>query len=213
MTVRTFILLLASVMLLIHLGGCGSQPTAPDDGILDQHADEGAAVKNDHNTDAWWDDQSQETRNQAIITRARQDLGRYTRKSCKEWVRTVVLSASRQLITIPSNREERLNNGAVTSWRWLDHARVRTVFQNSNANRAAAEFAAAPGHVIQSELRASPWLHTQIVTSVSRNGFEVIDANRARYVAGRDTGYVATKSYTWAQWRTFAARFTVYEIR
>lgn len=145
--------------------------------------------------DTWWSSRTQAQRNQAIVSRALQQLGQVTGLQCKEWVRVVVSSASQGEVAIPPNS----SNG----WQWHSHPRVRLVAQNvCPANLQ-------PGHIVQ--LRQTNGLpHTAIVRTVGYAGMTWVDANWVNF--NSPAGTVASHAVSWSTFYRIASQYSFYEI-
>jgi hypothetical protein len=148
-----------------------------------------------YSLDTWWSSLTQQQRNQAVVSRAVQQVGQVTGQQCKEWVRSVVSGASSGSVLLPPNQ----SNG----WQWHTSAHVRLLGHNvCPANLA-------PGHVVQM-VQASGLPHTAIVQSVGYSGMTWLDANWVNY--NHPVGTVASHAITWAQFYGFAAHYSFYEI-
>ena len=145
--------------------------------------------------DTWWSNRSQVQRNAAIVARGLQQLGQVTGQQCKEWVRTVVYSASQNDVLLPPNQ----SNG----WQWHSHPKVRLVAQNvCPANLQ-------PGHIVQLR-QANGMSHTAIVRTVSQAGMTWLDANWVNY--NNPAGTVASHAISWASFYSLASQYSFYEI-
>lgn len=115
---------------------------------------------------AWWRGLSQSSRNLAIATRARTYTGRTGFPNCKEWVRQVVLEASRSIVTIPQTLP------TSSGWYWGASPYV--------ASMSAGIASVQPGWVLQMNVKLSngSWTpHTAIVLSRTSTSIRVIEAN------------------------------------
>lgn len=173
---------------IVLAAGIGCYEGTTDPSEVDRDGDVGSL-------DTWWSSRTQAQRNQAIVDRGLQQLGQVTGQQCKEWVRTVVQSASQGAVLLPPNR----SNG----WQWHTHPKVRLVAQNvCPANLQ-------PGHVVQ--LRQSSGLpHTAIVRTVGYNGMTWVDANWVNY--NNPPGTVASHAISWSTFYAIAAQYSFYEI-
>jgi len=131
-------------------------------------------------TATWWAGLTQTQRGDQIYAAARSYLNAVN-GNCKEFARTVVLQASRQLVAIPSN---------VTDYQWaMPNTYVFPVAGLSNAIH---------GDVIQMRVYDSikkTWgPHTTIIVSISGDTLTVIDANWVRNASGQ--GIVAQHSWS-----------------
>ena len=109
-----------------------------------------------------WHSYSQSQRNQLIVNRAYAQNGQFTGQSCKEWVRTVVYSASGQAVWLPST--------VPNNYQWYPSSDVYTV------PYCPSIYSAGPGAVIQM-VSTSGTPHTAIVTSTTGSGMNWIDCN------------------------------------
>lgn len=128
---------------------------------------------------AGWHDLSQSQRNQAIVDRAVQDNNVCVGQSCKEWVRTVVYSASGGAVTIPSTVDPPgcwWNYGSYVA---SGSTRIEWV---------------SPGEIIQMRLR-SGIVHTSIVVSMSPYGVTLIESNWS-YIFHPNCVYLRYVSFT-----------------
>ena len=145
--------------------------------------------------DTWWSNRTQVQRNAPIVARGLQQLGQVTGQQCKEWVRTVVYSASQNDVLLPPNQ----SNG----WQWHSHPKVRLVAQNvCPANLQ-------PGHIVQLR-QANGMSHTAIVRTVSQAGMTWLDANWVNY--NNPAGTVASHAISWASFYSLASQYSFYEI-
>lgn len=111
---------------------------------------------------SWWHGLSQIQRNGLIRSRAYQNNGQYTGQTCKEWVRTVVYSASGSVVWVPSNQPY------PNEWKWYSGAGVGVRWTSIQNVR--------PGEIVQMVLsNGTP--HTAIVWSVDACGVTFIDCN------------------------------------
>jgi hypothetical protein len=114
----------------------------------------------------WWHNLSQNQRNSRIVERALQDVGDDVGQSCKEWVRTVVRSASGNTVTIPPNSSN--------DTRWQS---------DPDCHRYAPPFppgAFVAGYIIQMRWRNNDgtyYPHTAIVQSRNSSGMWWIESN------------------------------------
>lgn len=114
----------------------------------------------------WWHNLMQSQRNAHIIARAQQDVGVNVQQSCKEWVRTVVLNASGNTVTIPPNSSN--------DTRWQSHSYCRRYAPPvSMANFRV-------GYIIQMRWRNQNGVsnpHTAIILSRTSSGMDWIESN------------------------------------
>ncbi|TAN58324.1 hypothetical protein EPN15_01445 [Patescibacteria group bacterium] len=114
---------------------------------------------------AWWRNLSQGARNQAIVDRAAQDIGKYVGLNCKKWVQQVVPAASRGVVNIPLTLPE------ADGWYW-DYSPY--VVGMSGGIRAVQ-----PGWIIQMNwLLSKGWTpHTAIVVGKTSTGVYLVESN------------------------------------
>lgn len=141
---------------------------------------------------AWHYLLTQSERNQAIISRARQDLGKNVNLNCKEWVRKVVRDASGGDVVIPQTLPD-LNGWYWAYAQWV----VELCMDIRNVER---------GTVLQTNWVRMGSPHTLIVQSVTSTGIWIIDSNRC----GPTT--VCEKFYSFADFNNIAPAYTVHYI-
>lgn len=108
----------------------------------------------------WWKNQTQVSRNWAIMMRGNQDKDRYVGLNCKEWARKVVSDASHGVVSLPSTYPD--PNG----WQW---------YSNPYTSKLSSIYAASFGAVVQMKLASGP--HTAIVLSNDGTNICWIESN------------------------------------
>lgn len=155
---RSKILTAVIIVIIVALAGCGPPPEyeeEPEGSIAVTSADA-----------AWWRGLTQAERNQVILDRAARDTDRYVNQECKEWVRTVVLDASRGSVNVPPTCP------TATGWYWCSGA--GTVGLSVNIRNVQ------PGWIVQMRRRHASGTygpHTAIVVGRSSYGVAWIDSN------------------------------------
>lgn len=151
------------------------------------------------NTDAdraWWRSLSQGVRNQAIVDRAAQDIGKYVGLNCKRWVQDIVPQASHGVVTIPQTLPYADGSG----WYWGYSPYV----VGMSGIRAVR-----PGWAVQMNwiLSNGTWTpHTFIVIGVTSSGMYVAESNWAKSLS------VTTRYVSFTEFEVKAFRYSVYYI-
>lgn len=134
----------------------------------------------------WWHSMTQSQRNSLIVNRAYQDLNIQVGKSCKEWIRDVVLESSGWHVTIPSNQP------APNDYMWYSDPTGQVVGMSMPIENVA------PGHIIQMRL-SSGWPHTAIVASKTSTTVTFIESNWDSTPSINSDAVVRTRTITFLQ--------------
>lgn len=148
---------------------------------------------------SWWQTLSQSQRNQEIVNRAWQEIGKYYSPpdgECKEWARAVVKYASVKHVNLPSN------SPAPNDWYWQYDPSGHTSGQCMYIAYAGA------GQIVQMKYSSNGRPHTAIV--VANNG------SRITFIASNDpygSYTVSQREWTFADFHSKMSAYAVYTIR
>lgn len=155
---------------------------------------------------------TQQQRNQAIITTGEgvngSNLGKYSGQQCKPWVTSVILTASQNSVQLPATETDGYQ------WNIIPGDSVVQMSSGSYPFSVSTLQILQPGWILQLEENVSfqneyktPGPHTAIVLSISALGvITLLDSN---WVA---TDTIGIHSITLAQFNSYFARYTAYEI-
>lgn len=164
--------------------------------LTDSHGS--AAKRSATDQNSWWRNQSQVGRRHAVVETALRDMGKLHHiPSSKEWVKSIVHSASQGLVDIPMNEKNE------NHFRWAPSASVATYPHRSLSD-------VKPGMIIQMSWfypdgRLFP--HTAIVVRAEGSGLVWADCgwqNRGRVAEHRVLDSYFKKAV--------GERYTVYEV-
>ena len=147
-----------------------------------------------------WHLKTQFARNVAITSVASGYIGQWTGKSCKNWVRDTIISASGSHVVIPPNLD------APYDYMWQYDSSGHT----SGTNMPIANV--LPGYVVQMHL-TSGWPHTAIVLGVTSSTITFIESNWDSTPGIDSDAYVRTRSITHAQFYSGVTSYSVYVIK
>ncbi|MCK5285772.1 MAG: hypothetical protein KAJ58_00930 [Candidatus Pacebacteria bacterium] len=144
-----------------------------------------------------WHKLTQEERDNFIIQRAYGDQDKFVGESCKEWVRTVIKSASKKAVIIPPTITPK-----DSCW-----------YNSPNITIATKKLCAVQiGHVLQMDLARSRFPHTAIVIGKGLYGLVLIEANWDRTPADGTDAYVRRRYVSFTTFNNQVESFTAYNI-
>lgn len=150
-----------------------------------------------------WGGASQGGRNQQIVNRARQDVGRNVGMECKPWAQNVVRDASRGMSYPPQN--------APNGYQWQGGGYGSSYYQPSYIPYREPIYGAQPGDIVQmmwQNRNGTSYPHTAIVTDRYNNGMSWTDANWY----GDQSVYTHNVSYDDFR-RAAGSNYSVYRMR
>ena len=140
-----------------------------------------------------WAVMSQAQRNQEIVWRAWQDIGK-SGGECKEWVQNKVAQASYGHVWLP------LNNPS-PDYYWVYDPHQHAIWMSMSIESAQ------PGNVIQMHLKSTNGPHTAIVYAVNSSGMTLIESNFWNH-----DGIVHVRTVSFSDFKTQVSAYTVYPI-
>ncbi|MHB1118111.1 MAG: hypothetical protein ACYCZ7_01090 [Minisyncoccota bacterium] len=144
-----------------------------------------------------WHSWSQSTRDRAILDRAQEDNAYYVGQTSKEWVKTVVSSASGGAVAIP------LTNPSLL-YQWQP--------DSNTIGRSGAIEHVQPGEIVQMKL-ASGVEHTAIVAEVLPHSVTFIESNANMPHDQSSPSSVFTRRVSFDEFCHEVNSYTIYSIR
>ncbi len=144
-----------------------------------------------------WSQYTQAERNMAIVYRAYDNIGQYVGQNCKEWVRTVVYSASNGMVTLPAT----LPNAS--GW-YFGYSRYLVGMSGGITS-------VHQGSLVQMRWRLDNGTitpHTMIILYRASNGVMVIESNWCQSNCMR----VNTRFITFTEFNSHVVNYTTYTV-
>lgn len=142
-----------------------------------------------------WHALSQPQRDQAILTRAYQDNGKWAGagQDCKNWARTVVLSASGNVVWLPSTN--------TNNYTWASDPNIGVV--------PSAIAVASPGNIVQMALNNGT-AHTAIIYARDYTYVTFIESN---WCLPATCNMVRLRKITFSQFQSQVTGYSIYYVK